>query len=90
MMRSAEEWKSFMEPVLDSKTSEMRLMGYPEATNDDIWNCLLEKVWKGSPPERLYQVTQDIFHLGSNVYMSYLTLHAQQNDDLMTSIQELT
>lgn len=90
MVRSVEEWKRFMEPALDSKTTEMKLMGYPEATNDEIWDCLMEKVWKGNPPERLYEVTQDIFHLASNVYMSYLTLHAQQDDNLMASIQALT
>lgn len=89
MEQSVEQWKRFMQPALDSKTSEMKLMGYSKVTNHEIWDCLMKKVWKGSPPDRLYEMTQDIFHLSTNVYMSYLTLHAQQDDNLMASIQAL-
>ncbi len=80
-----------MKPALDSKTSEFKLMGYSQATGDDIWDCLVQKVWKGNPTKRLHEVTQDIFHLASNLYMSYLTVNAyQENDDLMASIAALT
>ncbi|WP_343272867.1 post-transcriptional regulator [Lentibacillus songyuanensis] len=90
MMRSVDEWKSRIKPALDSKTSEMKLLGYRQATNDDIWNCLVQKVWKGNPSKHLYEVIQDIFHLPTNVYMSYLTLEAYQDEDLMASIAALT
>ncbi|MTW84178.1 hypothetical protein F3157_00645 [Virgibacillus dakarensis] len=89
-LRNVEEWKPMMKPALDSKTSEFKLLGYSQATNDDIWNCLVQKVWKGNPSKRLYEVAQDIFHLAANMYMSYLTLHAYQDDDLMASIAALT
>ncbi|MEW9675873.1 post-transcriptional regulator [Lentibacillus sp. L22] len=89
-VQRVEQWKSHIKPALDSKTSELRLMGYMQATNDDIWDCLVKKVWKGNPTKRLYEVTNDIFHLASNVYMSYLTLEAYQDDDLAASIAALT
>jgi len=66
-------------------------LGYTQATNEDVWNCLVEKVWKGNPTKRLHEVIQDIFHLGSNIYISYLTVNAYQDDtDLLESIAALT
>ncbi|GGJ83967.1 hypothetical protein GCM10007063_03030 [Lentibacillus kapialis] len=90
MIKTVSEWKTEIEPALKSKASELRLMGYHNATSDDVWNCLEEKVWKGDPSKRLYEVVQDIFHLSSNIYMSYLTVNAYQDDDLSASIAALT
>lgn len=89
-LKAVSDWKPLIIPALESKSSEFRLQGYEEATNEDVWKCLIEKVWKGDPEKRLYEVVQDIFHLGSNIYMSYLTLNAYQEDDLMDSIAALT
>ncbi|SFA69214.1 Post-transcriptional regulator [Lentibacillus halodurans] len=84
------EWKAEIGPALKSKATELRLMGYNEATSEDVWNCLKEKVWKGNPSKRLYEVVQDIFHLSSNIYMSYLTVNAHQDEGLAASIAALT
>lgn len=85
------EWKEIIKPVLDSKTNEFLMMGYSRATHDDIWCCLEQRVWKGNPSKRLHEVVQDVFHLSSNIYMSYLTVNAYQDDsDLMASIAALT
>jgi len=89
-LKTVSAWKSLIIPALESKSSEFRLQGYEEATSEDVWKCLTERVWKGNPEKRLYEVVQDIFHLGSNVYMSYLTLNAYQENDLMDSIAALT
>lgn len=88
--KNVNEWKPELQPALESKASEFQLMGYNQATNEDIWKCLEQKVWKGNPPKRLYEVVQDIFHLASNIYMSYLTVNAHQDNDLMASITALT
>lgn len=89
-VKTVAEWKSLITPALESKSSEFKLLGYAQATREDVWNCLEKKVWKDNPAKRLYEVVQDIFHLGSNIYMSYLTLNAYQDDDLMASIAALT
>lgn len=90
IIQKTSEWKPMLYPALDSKVSDMRLMGYDKATREDIWNCLVQKVWKGDPPKRIYEMAQDIFHLSSSVYLSYLTVNAYKNDDLMASIAALT
>ncbi|MBP1968774.1 hypothetical protein J2Z83_000868 [Virgibacillus natechei] len=90
MEQTINEWKPFVKPALDSKVNEFRVMGYSKATEEDIWNCLVQKVWKGNPNKRLHEIVQDVFHLGSNIYLSYLTVNAYQDDDLMASISALT
>ncbi|OZU89850.1 hypothetical protein CIL03_01545 [Virgibacillus indicus] len=90
IVHTVNEWKPMIYPALVSKMEEFKLMGYSKTTTEDIWNCLTQKVWKGDPDKRLYEVVQDVFHLGSTVYMSYLTVKAYQDDDLMASIAAVT
>lgn len=88
--QTVEEWKPFVKPALMSKTDEFFLMGYSNATSEDIWNCLVTTVWSGNPKKRLYEVVEDIFHLRSHTYMSYLTVNVLKDDDLAASIAALT
>ncbi|MUV39524.1 Post-transcriptional regulator ComN [Lentibacillus sp. JNUCC-1] len=89
--RTVEKWKEELEPVLESKVYEFKTIGYNEATAEDIWRCLNQKVWKDNAERRLYEVVQDVFHLSTATYMSYLTVNAYGNDDdLMASIAALT
>jgi hypothetical protein len=87
---SVNEWKEQVKPILESKAYEFRAMGYSQVTTEDVWNCLVTKVWKGNPKKRIHELIQDIFHLGSNIYLSYLTVKSYENDDLMASIAALT
>ncbi|WP_368652182.1 post-transcriptional regulator [Ornithinibacillus sp. 4-3] len=85
------EWKKKIAPVLDSKKQEFIMLGYPKATNQEIWECLQARVWKGNPTKRLHEVIQDVFHLSTSTYISFLTISAFQEDtDLMASIAALT
>lgn len=88
--RTVSDWKLELLLALESKTEEFQLMGYARTTNEDVWKCLEQKVWKGNPQKRLYEVVQDILHLASNTYISYLTVNAYQDNDLMASIAALT
>ncbi|WP_090856034.1 post-transcriptional regulator [Paraliobacillus sp. PM-2] len=90
MSRTVEDWRAFLSVVLQSKTEELRMMGYGDTTEDVVWQCLKQKVWKGNPEKRLYQVVEDILHLSTNIYMSYLTVESYKEDDLMASIAALT
>jgi hypothetical protein len=88
--KEVSKWKIEIGPALESKVYEFHQMGYTRATTEDIWKCLTKKVWKGNPDKRIHEVVQDVFHLGSNIYLSYLTVDAYQNDDLSASIAALT
>ncbi|WP_406944452.1 post-transcriptional regulator [Halobacillus sp. SY10] len=82
-------WRNEMKIVLQSKVEEFHLLGYKRATEEEVWDCLIKKVWNGEPEKRLYQVVQDILHLQTHTYTSYLTTEAYQNDDLLASIEAL-
>src|SRR5690625_2898466 len=90
-MKTVEEWKETVTPILRSKQEELREIGYTKVTIDQIWECLFEKVWKGNKEKRLYEIVQDIFHLRASMYMGFITVHALQDDedDLMASISAL-
>lgn len=88
--QTVSEWKQMIIPALTSKAEELRMMGYSQATPEDVWACLVKKVWKGEPEKRIYEIVQDVFHLASNTYLSYLTMSSYQNDNLMASIAALT
>ncbi|WP_067727303.1 post-transcriptional regulator [Oceanobacillus damuensis] len=88
--QTVSEWKQMVIPALKSKAEELEMMGYSQATPEDVWSCLVQKVWKGAPEKRLYEIVQDILHLASNTYLSYLTRSSYQDDNLMASIAALT
>lgn len=90
MQKHVQAWEQEIQPVLKSKLHEFKLLGYPNISQKDIWNCLVEKVWKGNPKKRLHEIVSDIFHLSLNTYMNYETINAYQTDDLMASIRALT
>lgn len=90
--KSVQEWKKEVEPALRSKQGDFKIIGYAEVSKEEIWQCLEEKVWKGNPEKRLYEVVEDIFHLSTATYMSFMTVNALKvdDDDLMSSIQAVT
>lgn len=90
MTKRVSEWKTTLGTVIESKVEEFKLMGYQRTTPEDVWNCLTEKVWKGDPEKRLYEVVEDIFHLSTNKFMSFLTVQSYKDDDLLASIRALT
>jgi len=91
-VKTIKEWKPIVTPALQSKQNEFKLVGYSDVTKEEIWQCLEAKVWKGNPTMRLHEVVQDIFHLPTSTYMSFITVNALQTneDDLMSSIQAVT
>lgn len=89
-IRNVNDWRSVIQHVLDSKVEELRLLGYEKANSEEVWQCLLQKVWRKNNEKRLHEVVQDILHLSGNQYMSFLTVEMhQQNDDLMAQIEAL-
>ena len=65
--KNASEWKELVIPFLESKVEELHIMGYQQATNDDVWKCLIAKVWKDPDPlKKLHQITNDTMHMQSS------------------------
>lgn len=82
-----------METVFDSccksKVDELHMLGYEKATEEEVWDCLMKKVWKKDCEKRLYEVVQDILHLNPGTYMNYMTAQVYQEQDLLAQINAL-
>ncbi|MGM8214220.1 post-transcriptional regulator [Bacillaceae bacterium W0354] len=89
IVRHVNEWRPFIKNVIESKVDELKLLGYNGVNEDEVWECLLQKVWRKNKEKPLFQVVQDILHLNGSQYMSYLTVEMQQNNDLMAQIEAL-
>lgn len=83
------EWKPQLGRVIDSKVNELIYLGYNEATNERVWQCLLKKVWKKDGEMALHQIVEDILHLKPHIFMSYMTQLAYQSDDLEGAIADV-
>lgn len=87
--KQASKWKHEINDVLLGKVEEFQLLDYSKATSEDVWNCLMQKVWKGDPEKALHEVVQDIYHLSPGLYMTYLTQQSLMVDELQESIDAL-
>ncbi|RWZ59969.1 hypothetical protein EQV77_01330 [Halobacillus fulvus] len=83
-------WKEKVDPALTSKVEELKWLGYANATPEELWNCLVKKVWKGEPEKRLYEVVQDILHMRSHTYLSFITNESYDELGLTDSIEAIT
>lgn len=89
LIKKVSHWKPYIQPALASKVDELKVMGYSRTNEKDVWDCMVEKVWKGDPEKKLYQVVQDLLHLNTSTYMSYLTVKAYKQDDLFAQIEAI-
>ncbi|ACJ33100.1 Uncharacterized conserved protein [Anoxybacillus flavithermus WK1] len=72
-------------PALQSKVDELKLLGYEQATIEDVWNCLMVKKWKKNKEEkRLFELVNDILSLRASDYMAYVVQKEQKHDHWFT------
>lgn len=91
IIKHVDEWKEEVYPILLSKQNEFLSIGYDDVSIDQIWTCLVERVWKNNPNKKLHEIVQDIFHLRASTYMGFITINALQDEetDMMESIRSL-
>ncbi|WP_241735338.1 post-transcriptional regulator [Anoxybacillus flavithermus] len=72
-------------PALQSKVDELKLLGYEQATIEDVWNCLMVKKWKKNKEEkRLFELVNDVLSLRASDYMAYVVQKEQKHDHWFT------
>ena len=71
-------WKIKVEPVLESKADEWRMLGYERASKEDVWNIFIARLPRIEVPERIrfHWIVAEIFHLKTHDYMNWLTISA--------------
>lgn len=72
-------------PALQCKVDELKLLGYKQATIEDVWNCLMMKKWKKKKEEkRLFELVDDVLSLRASDYMAYIITKEQKHDRWFT------
>lgn len=75
------EWKETVYPALLSKTEEFHLLGYDQATTEEIWECLIAKLERRNEEYQLHQFVSEILRMSANEYMNWLTISAYKGPD---------
>ncbi len=61
--KSAQELYKRVEPALYSKVKEMKKLGFIYVTEKDIWNYLIDNVWKSKVNLELHELISDILYV---------------------------
>lgn len=82
-----EFYKKQVQPALESKLEEFRMLGYDRVSLQEVWDCLQRKKWKKKEDKLLHEVVADILSLQVNDYMSYLTIEAFKSPDYFSQFE---
>ncbi|WP_071460243.1 post-transcriptional regulator [Bacillus massilinigeriensis] len=78
-------WPREVEPALESKIEEFRMLGLNRVTAEELWNYLKRKKWAKIEGElRRYQLVADILAVKPGEFISFQTVEAfrEENVDL--------
>ncbi|MGD6899042.1 post-transcriptional regulator [Bacillus infantis] len=72
-----EKFRRQVQPALQSKLEEFRLLNYGAVAEDELWKYLTEKKWR-KPHEdaRLFEIVGGILEVKAADYFSYATVEA--------------
>ncbi|MCP8967289.1 post-transcriptional regulator [Ectobacillus ponti] len=76
-VHAVDAYREQLQPVLASKAEEFQILGYDNATIQEVWDCLKQKKWKRLKGELLlHRLVNDVLTLSTHDYMMYLTMQA--------------
>ncbi|WP_078577224.1 post-transcriptional regulator [Salipaludibacillus agaradhaerens] len=77
-------WKMKLEPVIQSKVEEWKMLGYEKISEKDVWECFMIKVEKSKErPEKIrsHWMVSELFSLKVNDYMNLVTVAAYKGPE---------
>ena len=70
--KSLKELYNRVKPALYSKLKEIRNMGFKYVNEKDIWNYLIENVWKDKQNLELHELISDILYVDNYSINEYV------------------
>lgn len=71
------EFKPKLQVVIESKLDEFKMLGYDTVSEDELWQCLQNTLWRKNEEEpKLFQLVEDILSLTVNDYMNYIRIES--------------
>ncbi|WP_174729938.1 post-transcriptional regulator [Mesobacillus harenae] len=75
-------YRQMVQPAIDSKLEEFKMLGYGTVTEGEFWNFLMKKKWKKPKDDiQLYEVVADILSVRVSTYMNFATVEAFKLED---------
>ena len=88
-INSSEELKNLVYPALTFKMKELRKSGYRLIDQDDIWNLLINFVWKNKNNIALCDIVDDILNYNNTeIYNYYMEVMENNNIIRLPKIEE--
>ena len=84
--KSLKELYERVKPALYSKQKEVRRLGLKYVTEKDIWNYLVENVWKTKENLELHELISDILYVNNydlNEYAMRRVKEYKESEDLI-------
>jgi hypothetical protein len=84
--KSLKELYDRVKPALYSKLKEIRNMGFKYVNEKDIWNYLIENVWKEKENLELHELISDILYVDNysiNEYVMKRLKKYKEKDDVI-------
>ncbi|MFB5662197.1 post-transcriptional regulator [Alteribacillus sp. HJP-4] len=69
-----EVWKEEVWPALKSKKEEFEILGYGYASEEDIWESVIEKLNKNKTEPRIHSLVNGILTYRLTEYMNRITI----------------
>lgn len=89
--KSAEELYNRVEPALYSKVKEVNKLGFKYVTEKDIWNYLVDNVWKNKVNLELHELISDILYADNYLINNFIMKKLEalkKNDKEMNKIND--
>ena len=90
--KSLKELYERVKPALYSKQKEVRRLGLKYVTEKDIWNYLVENVWKSKENLELHELISDILYANNydlNEYAMRKVKDYKESEDLIMDKENL-
>jgi Post-transcriptional regulator len=74
------DWRKEVHPAVQSKKEEFHYMGYESVTDEEIWDCVQERLKKKKVEPRLHTLVDQILSLSLNDFMTWLTIQTYKEN----------
>jgi hypothetical protein len=84
-----EKFRKQVQPALQSKLEEFRLLNYGAVAEEEFWRYLTEKKWRRPDEDaRLFKIVNGIMEVKAADYFSYATVEAFKGKGLAELSEE--
>lgn len=79
-MHAYDIFREEVEPALDVKLDEFRLLGYEQVKADELWSFLIKKKWKTPKSDiRLFEIVEEVLGIKVGEFINFTTVEVYKD-----------